>query len=232
MDAEAAARWLLEAWESGDPLGALPPEIAPRDVGEGEDIATALIEALDLPVCGLRVAPGPDGTMLAGVVLEGRLLPQGAILAASILRHARMSAAVIGVLGEPLDTETDAAPVFAALHPAIDISSSRFTTAPDRAALVTADLAGLGHIVAGPRAPVPADPVAVALAEGRKRPQGVMVDVIAALGVAARAARRLGGLPAGAILVAAGLTPSVLPKPGAEHVARMGALGRARVVIG
>ena len=59
-----------------------------------------------------------------------------------------------------------------------------------------------------------------------------MVDVIAALGVAARAARRLGGLPAGAILVAAGLTPALVPEAGDTHVARMGALGRARVRIG
>lgn len=231
LDAEAAAHWLAEAWTSGYPLAALPPDMAPRDIADGEDIAAALVAALELPVSGLRLAPTPDGARIAGIVLDARLHGDGATLAASLLRHGRMSVAVIGVLGEALDETGDAGPVFAGLHAAIDIATSRFTAAPDDAALIAADLGGLGYIVAGPRMPVPAAPVEVALAEGRKRPRGAMVDVLAALAEVATAARALGGLPAGAVLVAAGLTPAITPEPGTTYVARMGALGRARVTI-
>jgi len=231
MKADDAARWLAEAWETGHPLGALPEDIAPRDIAEGEEIAAALVDAIGLAACGLRLAPGPDGARLAGVVFQGRLVPDGTVLPAGLLRHARISAAVIGVLAEALEEGGTAAPVFAALHPALDVSASRFTVAPASAAVVAADLAGLGHIVVGPRAAVPAGPVEVALAEGRRRPRGEAVDVLAALEAVARDARRLGGLPAGAVLVAAGLSPAVAPVAGTDPVARMGALGRARVRI-
>lgn len=232
MRSEEAARWLAEAWETGHPLAALPEAMAPRDVAEGEEVAAALVEALGLPVCGLRRAPGPGGATVSGVVIEPRLLRDGATLAFAALRHARLSAAVVGVLAEPLEEGGAGAPVFAALHPALDIAASRYGAAPESAALVAADLGGLGHVVAGPRTVAPKEPVEVALAEGRKRPRGVAVDVLAALGAAAHEARRLGGLPAGAVLVAAGLTPAVAPAEGADYVARMGALGRARVTIG
>ena len=231
MDADAAAHWLAEAWETGHPLAAFPEALTPRDLAEGEDVAAARGEALGLPVCGLRIAPGPDGAPLAGVVLEPRLLRDGAVIATATLHHARISAAVVGVLAEALDELGTAPPVFAALHPAIDIATSRYGAAPDSAALVAADLGGLGHIVVGPRAAVPDGVVEVALAEGRKRPPGIATDVMAALGDAAREARRLGGLPAGAVLVAAGLTPGSDAVAGRDLVARMGALGRARVVI-
>lgn len=231
MKAKDAARWLAEAWETGHPLGALPDGISPRDIAEGEEIAAALVDAIGHAVCGLRIAPGPDGTSLAGVVFQGRLAQDGTVLPAGLLRHARISVAVIGVLAEALDEGGTAPPVFAALHPALDVSGSRFTAAPDSAAVVAADLAGLGHIVVGPRASVPAGPVEIALAEGRKRPRGEAVDVLAALGAAAQHARRLGGLPAGAVLVAAGLTPGIEPVAGTDYVARMGPLGRARASI-
>lgn len=231
MKPEDAARWLAEAWETGHPLAALPEEMTPRDIAAGEDIAAALVEALGHAVCGLRLAPGPDGTMLAGVVFQGRLVQDGTVLPAGLLRHARISLAVIGVLAAPLEEDGTTAPVFAALHPALDLSASRFTEAPDNAAVVAADLAGLGHVVVGPRAALPDGTVEVALAEGRKRPRGVAVDVLAALGAVAREARRLGGLPAGAVLVAAGLTPGVEPVAGTDYVARMGPLGRARIGI-
>lgn len=232
MKADDAARWLAEAWETGHPLAAFPDEMAPHDVAEGEETAAALVEALGVPVCGLRLAPGPDGETVAGVVVESRLLRDGAVLAPALLRHARASAAVIGVLAEPLEDGGTAAPVFAALHPAIDIAASRYSAAPDSAALVAADLGGLGHVAVGPRAAVPTAPVEVALAEGRKRPAGTPLDLLAALQEAARHACRLGGLPAGAALVVAGLTPAILPVSGQAYVARMGPLGRARVSIG
>lgn len=231
MKADDAARWLAEAWETGHPLAALPDDIAPHDKAEAEDIAAALVEALGHAVCGLRLAPGPQDAMLAGVVFQGRLVQDGTVLPAGLLRHARIGSAVIGVLAEPLDEAGTTPPVFAALHPALDISGSRFTVAPDSAAVVAADLAGLGHVVVGPRAAVPDGPVEVALAEGRKRPRGAAVDVLAALGAVAKEARRLGGLPAGAVLVAAGLTPPIEPVAGTDYVARLGTLGRARISI-
>ncbi|HYF08176.1 MAG TPA: hypothetical protein VD970_11190 [Acetobacteraceae bacterium] len=232
MNADAAARWLAEAWESGNPLGPLPEDLAPRSIAEGEEIAAALVEALGQSVIGLRVAPGPGGAPLAGPVLEGRLLRDGATIAAAVLRHARVTAAAVGILAEPLDEMGTGAPVFVAVHPALDIADTRFAIGPESDALVVADLAGLGHVVAGPRAPVPDSPVPVALAEGRRRPAGDAVDIMAALHHAAREARRLGGLPAGAVLVAAGLSPALIPQAGVAYVARLGPLGRARVTIG
>lgn len=232
MDADAAARWLADAWETGNALASLPDEMTPRSIGDGEEVAAALVEALGQPVIGLRVAPGPGGERIVGPVVAGRLMRDGATLSAEMLRHARATAAVVGVLAEPLDEAGQGAPVFAAVHAAVDVAASRFAQAPDSAALATADLAGLGHVVAGPPAAVPDGPVPVALAEGRKRPAGQPVDVMAALRHAAREARRLGGLPAGAVLVVAGLTPATVPQGGSLHVARLGTFGRARVTIG
>ncbi|MBR0668314.1 hypothetical protein GXW71_28435 [Roseomonas hellenica] len=201
---DAIAGWLAEAVETGNPLAPLPPELMPADIEEGEAVAAAILDRMGLAPVGLRV--GPEG--VAGPVLAPRLLPDGATLALSALRHARATPALVAVLGADLDAT--APPVFAGLHPAIDLAASRFRDGPANEACLAADLAGLGLIVAGRRKPMPAAALRLTI---DRRPAG-LVDPMAALAPAIAAARRLGGLPAGAVLVAAGLGPSLAPSPG------------------
>ncbi len=222
--AAEAARWLVEAFETGDPLGPLPPGIAPRDMAEGEDVAGAVLDALALAPCGLRL--DPDG--VAGPVVAGRVLADGVPVALATLRHPRASVAVAGVLAEALDPDLSGAPVLAALHPALDISATRFTELPADPALRAADLGGLGLIVLGRRVPGAAPGAAqVALGPPRARRWDGEADLAARLAQAAQAARRMGGLPAGALLVVAGLTAPVVPDAGAALTARIVGLGRA-----
>lgn len=222
--AAAAARWLAEAWETGNPLAPLPPEIAPRDMAEGEETAFALLEALGLSPCGVRVAPGPGGVLVAAPMLETRLLKSPAALALPALRHPAATAALVAVLAEPLG---DAPPRFASLHPALDVAATRFTTPPADAAAIAADCGGLGHVAVGRAAPAGARPERVALGPPDSRARGEAFDADAALAPAIAAARRCGGLPAGALLVVAGLTPAVAPGPGVALAARFGRSGRA-----
>jgi len=226
--ADQAARWLAEAFETGNPLAPLPPELAPRDLEQGEAIAAALVEAAGFAVCGLRLAPGADGTRIAGPVLEGRLLPNDATLPCALLRHPCVTAAVLAVLAAPLDENANTPPAFSAIHPAIDIADSRFRDAPASAPLLAADLGGLGHIVVGKGVPLPAEPIAVALAPVDRRPRGTPIDLSVALADAAAAARARGSLPAGAVLVVAGLTTPIAPTPELILSARFARLGRAR----
>jgi 2-keto-4-pentenoate hydratase len=226
MDRAAeAARWLAEAWETGNPLAPLPPEIAPRDAAEGEAIAFALLEALGLAPCGVRVAPGPGGVPVAAPMFESRLLKSPAAIALPALRHPRASAALVGVLAEALGEEGE--PRFAALHPALDIASSRFTAGASDAASSLADLGDLGFVVAGRAAPAGRPPTAVALGPPGARGRGTPLDPAAVFAHAVAAARRLGGLPAGALLVVAGLAGPVVPSAGMRLAARFGRAGRA-----
>ncbi len=223
---EPAARWLAEAAESGNPLAPLPPEMAPRTAEEGEDIAFATLETLDLVPCGVRVLRH-EGAVLVGPMLEARLLGSGA--AAGGLRHPMVTAAAVGLLAAPLAPEARTAPRFTRIHPALDIAATRFSAVPAAVPDRIADLALLGLVVAG--AGVAAKPGTVAIAFGAKggRPKPVLVDLAAAFAEAAATARRLGGLPKGALLVAAGLTP---PRAAAGVLrARLGALGAAEVVF-
>lgn len=230
---EEAAGWLAEAFETGNPLSGLPDPLAPRDVAAGERIAAAVLDRLGLVPCGVRLGPGCDpGSVVAGPMLEGRLLAPRTPVLLGALRHARASAAVLAVLGEPLDPEAAGLPAFAALHPAIDIAAGRFTAPASSARLLAADLAGLGQVVAG-RAAATASPedlraAAVTLAPAGRRPRPRPVDLAARLAEAVAAARRLGGLPAGAILVVAGLSDAQPPPPGGVLAAGLGPLGRVR----
>lgn len=228
FDPAGAARWLAEAFETGSPLAALPADIAPRDAAEGEAVAAATLEELGLVPCGVRLLRR-GGTMLAGPMLDARLVVSGKPVAAAALRHAEVTAAAIGVLAEPLEADGAAPPVFARLHPAIDIAASRFTAAPEDAATLTADLARLGLVVAGKGKPVAPGPLGVALGPKGVRARGAVVDLAGEFAAAAAVARGWGGLPAGALLVVAGLSAPV-PAEGALR-ARLGALGDAEAVI-
>lgn len=231
MDEDAitrAAGYLAEAFETGNPLAPLPEGLCPAGLEDAEAIAAAVLDRLGMPPCGLRLAPGPTAAMIAGPVLEGRILAADTAIALTALRHPRVSAAAIGVLAEPLDASATGAPVFAALHPAIDVAGSRLRDGPAGDAVCVADLAGLAYVVAGRRRAIAPAPFAAACAPLPRRPRGVPVDLAACFAQAAAAARRLGGLPAGAVLVVAGLTPPAAPAEGEIWAARLGALGSVR----
>lgn len=225
FDATAAARWLSEAVETGNPLAALPEDLAPRSLVDAQEIAMATLDALQIAPCGLRLLRRPGAAPLAGPMLEGRLVPAGRVVALGMLRHPAATAAVVGVLAEALDPDSDAAPVFARLHPALDLSATRFTDAPSDDITLTADLARLGLVVAGKGKALAPGALRVSLGPKGGRPKGQEIDLAAAFAEAAAAARGWGGLPAGALLVVAGLTPPMAPEGTLR--ATLGALGGA-----
>lgn len=229
---EQIAGWLAEALETGNPLAPLPAGAEPAGVAEGAHVAALVLESLGLVSCGLRFAPGPDGAMLAGPVLEGRLLPDGAAVALATARHAAAAPGVMGVLAEDLPAGPGVAlPAFSALHPILDVAAWRLRDPPGSPGLAAADLSGHGFIVAGRgKRGVAAGPLPVGMAPvgARRRPQ--TRDAAAALLAAAEAARSAGGLPRGAVLAAV-LGPRVAPAQGQEIVAGLGALGRVRAAF-
>lgn len=237
MDQEARrvlAAAIVEALETGNPVAPLPDALRPADATEGEGVAEEVIDLLDLPVCGLRLLCEADGARVAGPLVGQRVLRDGAALPVPALRHARVSAAVLAVLAEPLDPGATATPRFAAVHPALDIAVSRFRDGAAGVGELAADLAGLGYLVPGRRGALPAGPIAASCALAAKRPKGRTVHLAALLAEAVAAARRLGGLPAGGMLAVAGLTPPAAPAEGQEWAARLAGLGaaRARFVAG
>jgi 2-keto-4-pentenoate hydratase len=224
-----AAACLAEAFETGNPLAALPDNIVPDSPAEGDELAALMLEELGLATCGIRLAVGPDGVRVAGPMLEGRLLPDGVSLPLAVLRHARATAALVAVLAEALPENGQGLPAFAAVHPAIDVTGSRFRDPPTSPGLLAADLCGLGHVAAGRGGILPTGSIAVTLAEARRRPRGLTTDLRAALALAADSARQSGGLPAGAVLVVTGLSPAVMPEAGLSLVASFAGLGRVRL---
>lgn len=214
--------WLQEAWETGNPLAPLPD----GTLTEGEPVAAALAEALGHPVIGLRLARGPQGGgWLGAPMIEPRMLRAGTPVALSGLRKPVLSVAVLGVLAEPLG---DAAPIFSALHPALDVAATRFRDGPADAAQAVADLGGLGLVLVGKRAPAPLLPNAAEARLGRTgtRPRPINEQLGALMRRAADEARRWGGLPAGAVLVVSGLGGAFAPQPGEKWSAAVGGIGR------
>ncbi len=231
-DPGRAARWIVEATETGNPLGALPPELTPPSLDEAQAVAAAVLEELSLVACGVRLLLRDDAPPLLGPMVEGRLLPQGTKVALASLRHPVVTAAVIGVLSEALEPGETTAPRFSALHPAIDVSATRFGEPPAEDLPLVADLARLGLVVAGRAKRLEAGTVPVRLALPGSRGRGAARDLAAAFANAAEAARGLGGLPAGALLVVAGLTPPLAEAAMTGPVtAYLGALGRAEAVL-
>ena len=222
---------IVEAFETGNPIAPLSPPLRPATAADGEAVAEEVLDALGLAPCGLRLVRQADGGWLAGPMLDTRLLRDGAAIAMPALRHPRVCAAAIGVLAEPLVPEDLQAPRLAAVHAALDIAATRFRDGAADAAQSVADLADLGFVVAGKRAAPRAEPVGASCAAEPKRPRGIPADLGSAFAAAAEAARRLGGLPAGALLVVAGLTPAATPQPGDVWTARLAGLGRARAAF-
>jgi len=201
--AARTAAWIAEAFATGRPLTALPAEVAPRGRAEGERAAFAALEALGIAPCGVRLLDGMAGPMIAT-----RLIPSGAL--AAPLRHPVVTAALVGVLAEALRAGDEARPRFAALHIALDIADHRFAEPPPALGWRVADLAGLGFVAAGPAMVTP--PAAMAAEGAAFLPREVLAPVAAA-------ARRLGGLPPGGLLVAAGLSPPLPVREGAVRAA-------------
>ena len=223
---------IVEAIETGIAIAPLEPALRPADIAEGEAVAEAVLDALEQAPCGLRLVRIPEGGWLAGPLLPARLLADGAAIAWPALRRPRVSAGILGVLAEPLDPAGTAPPRFARLHPALDVASSRFRDGAEDAAQSAADLADLGYVVTGRPGAPPAGPVAASCAPGAKRPRGVAEDLAAGFAAAAAAARRLGGLPAGAVIVLAGLGTPAAPAMGERWTARLSGLGRAQGLFG
>ncbi|MBU8538288.1 hypothetical protein [Falsiroseomonas tokyonensis] len=226
---EPATRWLVEAVETGNPLATLPPEIAPRDLAEAEAVALAVLQQLEIAPCGVRLLHRPGAGTLAGPMIEGRLLPNGAPVAMGALRQPVLTAAVIGVLGERLDPDAEEPPRLAALHAAIDISATRFSEEAEADDIaLTADLARLGLLVASRGKALAPGRVKAGLGPLGARRKVVSWDLASVFVEAAAFARRLGGLPAGGLLVVAGLTPP--SRVGGRVSASLGPLGRVEVV--
>ncbi|MBB5690501.1 hypothetical protein FHS88_002636 [Roseomonas alkaliterrae] len=223
---------IVEAIETGNPIAPLEPALRPAGLAEGEAVAEAVLDALGQAPCGLRLLRGAGGGWLAGPLLPGRLLADGAVIAWSALRRPRVSAGILGVLAEALEPGADTPPRFARLHAALDLASSRFRDGAADEAHSVADLADLGYVVTGRPGALPAGPVAVSCAPGAKRPRGSAEDLAAGFAAAAAAARRLGGLPAGAVLMLAGLGAASVPAAGERWTARVAGLGRAQALIG
>jgi len=226
---EAAASWFAEALETGNSLAPLPDGLAPRDRDAAEAIAVATLDALGIAPCGLRILRRGGAAALAGPMLEARLLASGATISLAATRHAAATAAVIGELAAPLDPATSSAPRLARLFPAVDVAASRYTTVPVHDLARIADLAGLGFVVAGKGQALRPGLLDVVLAPKGTRRRAEPVDLHTVFAEAAAEARRWGGLPKGALLVVAGLTP---PQT-AEGVlrARFGDLGMAEAVF-
>jgi len=224
---EQAAKWLADAFETGNALDPLSPEFAPRSVVDGQRVAALTLDILGLVPCGVRVAPGPGGKPVAGPMLETRLLAAGTPVTLAALPHARATAAIVAVLDDELSRRAGSLPPIRGLHPAIDLTASRFRDPVTSGAMLAADLGGLGQVVTGKLGKLPEEEVAVTLAPAGKRPRGLPQDLLQALDSAAEAARRLGGLPPGALLVVAGLSPALIPLVGQALSAAFGPLGRA-----
>ena len=236
MDQEAMKRAVGNiggALQTGDLLAPLPAELMPPDRDTAEELAGQVLEWLGFAPCGVRLAPAADGSMITGPMLEARFLDDGARLTPEILCHGRASAALLGVLGAALDPDATTPPEIAALHPALDLSASRFTQGPADRFCEIADLAGLGMLVLGKRRAVPEKPMRVALMVGEGTAKGTLLDLNAAFAAAAAEARRLGGLPAGAVLVVAGLgAPVVRLNAGARLTARFTGIGTVNASFG
>lgn len=215
-DAIAAA--LIEAWESGNAVAPAPV----TDMAAAEDIAAMLLEGLGALPCGLRMTESG----LVGPMLESRFMTTGVVVSEAMLLHARLAPALVGVLAEEL---AEGPPVFVRLHPALDVSGSRWRDGPSTDADATADLANLGHVVLG-KGKLAAVPAACALLAGEARSRARPAAAEALLLRAAHAAREMGGLPAGAVLVAVMDDRAVAATPGAWAASWIG-LGRAAARI-
>jgi len=226
---DRAAAWIAEAWRSGEPVPAMPYETLPRSQLDGQRIAARVLDLLGLVPNGLRLATA-NAKSVPGPMLEQAMLEDGAEIAAAGLHHPEAFAAIAGVLAEDLPRRGDEMPVFASLHPALDITSWRLAEVPSTSALAAADLAGLGRVVIGKGKKLEPMRLRISVAPEGSWKRGLEIDIEEPILAAALAARRAGGLEKGAVLVAQ-LGPGVPLTPGVPLVASFGRLGRVRASI-
>jgi hypothetical protein len=220
--ARTAADYLAEAITSGQTLAPFPPELSPGTPAQARRVAVLLHGMLGMPTVGVRLVPPPE-ELGGSPVFAARLLHAPA--ATPPLHLPRPTAALVAQLARPLPARAkpwsvrEVAARIASLHAAIDIGASRYTKGPADLPCFMADLAGHGVIVLGRPARAGwqqalASPRAAraTAADGTIAWRGT-IDAAAALREAAEAARAIGDLPEGAVLVAAALSP-VLPQGG------------------
>ena len=183
---------LAEAWESGQPVAPLAAEQALTSLDAAEAVAGEVLAKLALAPCGIRVTQSG----LVGAMLPGRIMAQGRPLPLAVLPHGRAAPALLVVLAEAIAESDTGAPALAQLHPALDLSASRWRDGPANMFEAAADLAGLGQVIIG-KGKAPSWPSSCALGPHRARRAEVGALFETALG----AAREAGGLPLGAVLV-------------------------------
>ena len=219
MMLSSVASALAEAWETGTPVAPLSAEYALNRLEAAEDVAGEVLEKLGLVPCGVRITQaGLAGAMLPGRIVQGTPLPLVA------LPHAAAAPAILVVLAEAISEAGEGLPALARLHPAVDISSSRFREGPANAFEAAADLAGLGHVVIGKGRAVVL-PTSCAMERNGTKARATPAPFAALFETAVQVAREAGGLPAGAVLVLA-LRPEPVTGPG-EIAVRIPGLGRA-----
>lgn len=235
----AAAGLVLEAVQEGGTLPPFPAPWAPTTVAQGRRIAAVVIDELGVPVVGLRLAPVPGlGDKALGPVLAPRLLPGPVAVPRGERRT--ITLALVAQLGQPLPArERPCSRRFvlgrlASLHVALDLGETRFTKGPADLPSHLADLAGLGLVVfgrparAGWREAIREPLAALVAGEGGTVWRGE-IEAEQALIAAADQARLAGGLPAGAVLVVAGLSPPLPDEAMEVRIRRLGSVRREAV---
>jgi 2-keto-4-pentenoate hydratase len=246
LSAEAvrtAASCLADAVTSGNTLAPFPPELAPGTEAQARRLAAALRQALGLANVGLRLVSPPEGMAgpkVAGPVFATRLLH--APVAPPPLHLPVATVALVAQFAKPLPararawTAREVIARLASLHVAIDIAASRYTSGPPDLPCFMADLAGLGVVMlgrparAGWQEAIASPRAAKVEAEDGSLAWRGTVDAAAALVEAAEAARAVGELPAGAVLVAASLSPP-LPLPQASGALALGVTGLGKLSV-
>jgi hypothetical protein len=233
-----ATELVAEAVGDADAPLVLPEACRPRTVAAGRRIAALALDRLGLVSVGLRLAPGFDGgDAVAGPLIEGRLLRSPAAVPPPGPGKRRCTLAVVAQLAAALAPRArpwrpaEVAARLASLHVAIDLAASRFADGPPDLPQHVADLAGLGLVVFGPPARARWQEAVLKPLAGSVGPDGWhgAVDVGAALVAAAEAACAAGGLPAGAVLMVAGLSPEFADAPASVRIARLGTAERLAV---
>ena len=183
---------LAEAWESGQPVAPLAADQALTSLDAAETVAGQVLAKLALAPCGIRVTQSG----LVGAMLPGRIMAQGRPLPLAVLPHGRAAPALLVVLAEAIAESDTGVPALAQLHPALDLSASRWRDGPANMFEAAADLAGLGQVIIG-KGKAQSWPSSCALGQHRAR----RAEVGTLFETALRAAREAGGLPLGAVLI-------------------------------
>lgn len=236
--ARQAAELILEAVQQGGTLPPFPASAAPATPTQGRRVAALVAAGLAVPIVGLRLAPAPGlGVEAVGPLLQTRLLREPAAVPPLEGSRRSVTAAVLVQLAKPLPARErayglrDLVRRIGSLHAGLDLAETRFTRGPADLPSHLADLSGLGLILFGRPARAGwqeriVRPVTVEASEGGNPLWRGDVDLTAALVRAANHSRLAGGLPAGAVLVVAGLSPPLRDGPLELRFRGLGAVRR------